>query len=160
MTDPLKVKLLEFCDLGELVCVEGRWAIVARGPEGRCLIFLSGENAPHRINVPDGPTRCLSYGQEFQLLPDYNSECDMVSPFVRGALYYANRDGRGEFITRHLAVIAHNDGKKMFLRLDDFAFASDVGVPQEAQFASFQHWRLWMNLPPHRDPTLLYEHGR
>jgi len=159
MDDPLKVKLLEFCDPGELVSIDGRWAILAHGPEGKCLVFLSGDGAPQRINVKDVPTPCLSFGKAFRLLPDFSSDCDMVTPFARGALYYASRDGKGSSVSRHLAVIAQESGIRMFLRLDDWVYASDVGVPQGAHFASFQRWRLWMDLPPQRDATLLHAHG-
>jgi hypothetical protein len=48
------------------------------------------------------------FGSEFDLLSVYNTECDMISPFGRGSLYYASRDGKGD-TTHHLAIISDHD---------------------------------------------------
>jgi hypothetical protein len=158
MTDPLKIKLLEFCKPGELVRIVEQWAIVGHHPAGRCLVYISGDGAPKIADFStQQPAPCLSFGTEFDLLPVYNAECDMISPFVRGSLYYASRDGKGD-ATRHLAVISDYDNA-MFLRLNDFAYGNDVGVPQGAQFGNFRRWGIWMKLPPHPDPICLYCHG-
>ena len=150
---PLTVKLLEFCEPGELVRIGEEWAIVARYTGGKCLVYISGENGPYRENITDEVRRCLSYGMEFYFAPDYGSACDMTTPFVPGALYYSSRDGRDDPTSRHLAVVVA-DNEPRSLSLDSFNY----GEKPKEQFVSFRRWGLWMKLLPYPDPVLLYEH--
>jgi hypothetical protein len=154
MPDVLRVKLLEFCEPGELVRVGDRWAIVGRHAKGKCLVYISGENAPYREDITDEVRRCLSYGMEFDLVPDYASTCDMDTPFVHGALYFSSRDGRDD-VTRHLAIVVA-DNETRCLNLENFQY----GEKPKDQFVSFLHWGVWIRLPPHRNPILLCPHGQ
>jgi hypothetical protein len=158
MTDrSLTVKLLEFCEPGELLKIDRRWALVALTAQGRCLVFLTGDNAPHRVDINDRlkTTRCVSFGKDFHALPDYESECNSAPRFERGALYYATRDGRGDDTTPYLAVSATNEGKTFFLNLESFSY----GEPPGHERVSFTRWGLWMKLPPYPDPVCVYNHN-
>jgi hypothetical protein len=133
---PLTVKLLEFCEPGELVKIDARWALVGQTPTGLCLVFLSGDNAPLRVDISDKQktTRSISFGKGFKVLPDYVSECNMAPRFERGSLYYASSDGRGNETTPYLAVGASNEGKAFFLNLESFTYGDAPGHVRRYSF--------------------------
>ena len=71
----LNMKFLEHCEPGELVRahfgLKVEWGIVADRQQQKRVVVISGNNAPWYLDPQGAVLSCLSYGREYDLLPEY-----------------------------------------------------------------------------------------
>ena len=186
---PLTMKFLEHCEPGELVRARFgpnvEWGIVAHRQQEKRVVVISGENAPWYLDEQGAVLPCLSYGKEYDLLPEYGGPCevfDVSSLAVEpGTLLYARPQGPGETTDRyliarmmlvHVRPIGGNTGAYLLttetkrfvtagplssLNLDKFTLGGEPGGNR----AGFKRWSIWMKLPPGPDhPMKVFEYGQ
>jgi hypothetical protein len=155
----MNVKFLEHCKPGDLVRARFgpnvEWGIV--GYEGvnsqqqRRVVVISGDNSPWCLNPEDAVSACLSYGREYDLLPEYGGPCEVFNAqgpaFAHaGMLVYACPSaGTG---TTDSYLIARATGRfesLIFLNLEQFRV---IGSEPGGNRAGFKRWSIWMMLPP------------
>ena len=70
----LNMKFLEHCEPGELVRahfgLKVEWGIVADRLQQKRVVVISGNNAPWYLDPQGAVLSCLSYGREYDLLPE------------------------------------------------------------------------------------------
>jgi hypothetical protein len=185
---PLTMKFLEHCEPGELVRArfgpKVEWGIVADRQQEKRVVVISGENAPWCLDEQSAVLQCLSYGKEYDLLPEYGGPFEVfdgsggtVEP---GTLLYARPDGPGKttdryLIARTMEIHFRAIGKGPYLtttketerfvtagplsglNLDQFTLEGEPGGNR----AGFKRWSVWMMLPPDPDrPMKVFEHGQ
>jgi hypothetical protein len=143
------------------------------------VVVISGENAPWYLDEQGAVLPCLSYGKEYDLLPEYGGPCEVfdvsglaVEP---GTLLYARPHGPGETTNRYLMartmlvrrravgtgpflVTQETErfvtaGPLSGLNLDQFTLGGEPGGDR----AGFKGWSIWMML--HR-PMKVFEYGQ
>ena len=168
----MNVKFLEHCKPGELVRARFgpnvEWGIVgyegANSQQQRRVVVISGDNSPWCLNPEDAVSACLSYGKEYDLLPEYGGPCEVFNAqgpaFAHaGMLVYACPSaGTG---TTDSYLIARATGRfesLIFLNLEQFRV---IGSEPGGNRAGFKRWSIWMMLPPHPDhPRKVFEYGQ
>jgi hypothetical protein len=168
----MNVKFLEHCKPGELVRARFgpnvEWGIVgyegANSQQQRRVVVISGDNSPWCLNPEDAVSACLSYGREYDLLPEYGGPCEVFNAqgpaFAHaGMLVYACPSaGTG---TTDSYLIARATGRfesLIFLNLEQFRV---IGSEPGGNRAGFKRWSIWMMLPPHPDhPRKVFEYGQ
>ena len=162
----LSTKTLNRCEPGELIRFFSRdWALVVNGGSA---IALTGPHAPELRNLGDTP--CLSYGKEFELLPEYGEACEVLdakkTTIPAGTLIYAQGPS-GETTERYLLATSEPyllSAEPPFpsrhrWRVDLEKFVIGQGEV-EGICAAFKRWSIWAMVPscPSR-PTKIFEFG-
>jgi hypothetical protein len=161
--DSLNLKSIKDCQPGELIrapLLQADWGIITRlsdNKDERHVVILDKVNGAVSFrdlhSVQDGC--CLSYGNDYQLLPEYGGPCQVVNvgapDFDAEALIYYRPVGQADVTTeRYLKADAGYT-----LSLSDFiARRGALGGIR----AAFRNWSIWMKLPsdPHR-PTKIFQ---
>lgn len=175
MQGPLTVKHLEHCEPGELVRAffseEGQWAIIGHidGQRVHSAVVISGSKGPFFVKAEGfhdlGSQACLSYGKDYQIVPNYDGPCELTGLGVGtpsnepGTLVYARALTSGAETERYL--IAGGDHRATItMDLQTFRVTAPGGGPGGNR-ADFKAWSIWMKLPPRfTEPTRLFQHGK
>lgn len=158
----IELKILKECETGELVRGDFRapdnidWGIVA---QDRCVVVVSGADAPRRLDYTANDRlfglRCLSYGKQFKVLPDYTAPFTIADNFPDGTLICA-RALQGDIQSVwYLSGTRDTPSHYWYFNLDDFGAMRAA----ESVRAGFADWAIWAWLPS--DPyhlTKLYAH--
>ena len=155
----LNMKFLEHCEPGELVRahfgLKVEWGIVADRQQQKRVVVISGNNAPWYLDLQGAVLSCLSYGREYDLLPEYGGPCVVFTgsfPAIEpGTLVYAcPAGGRGttdRYLIARATGRAASAGPLISLNLNQFNLGGEPGDNR----AGFKRWSIWMRLPPDPD---------
>ena len=153
--DDLNPKSIRDCQPGELVrapLMQIDWGIVTRIPNIATNDMVVLDKVKGVVSFQDLHDSqegcCLSYGKDYQLLPEYGGPLQVVNvggpDFSAGNLIYARPVGQpGVTTERHLKADA---GYRLSL--------TDFGVRQGGLGgirAAFKNWSIWMKLPSDPD---------
>ena len=162
--DGLNLKSIKDCQPGELVrapLMGVDWGIITRIPNtaGNDVVVLDKVNGAVSFrDLHDAQEGCcLSYGKDYQLLPEYGGPCQVVNvggpSFGAGNLIYARVVGQLDATTeRYLKA----DGSYILSLTDFMVRASAIGGIR----AAFNNWSIWMKLPSDPDQlTKIFQFG-